>query len=214
MLMRRVPSAFPVLPTVSICLLAGFWIATSTSVLAKGDSALQRVTLSGQHLGVPREVAISLPANYDEMAELPDLGLGDQLPFAVVLHYEFSNGETASWAGRFDGNDRFYFPRPLIVPLPVGSRTWAPAGWYRANPLLADALREAAAPPARLPTTGVQASMETLIVLGFGILLTGMCVRWTGMLRVLTVRLPAGDPPGSDPAPSCLRFNRCDQSRR
>jgi hypothetical protein len=35
--------------------------------------------------------------------------------------------------------------------------------------------------------------METLIVLGFGILLTGMCVRWTGMLRVLTVRLPAGD---------------------
>jgi len=133
---------------------------------AKGGNYIKGARVEGGHLQAARDFQISLPEEYDDMGEIdvpayqqrtpetdrlcagspacqaarapaPHEPAADELPYRIVLHYDFAEfGGKRDWVGQFDGKDTLYFPEPMIV----GPGLWA-AGWYRAAPLLASSLR-------------------------------------------------------------------------
>ncbi len=121
---------------------------------AKGSSYLVGARIFGGRLNEAITTTIALPDNYDDMTEAdPPSGvfgsLAQSAGYHIELSYDFSADGygTRTWLGWYDGNDRLWFTENMVV----GPGTWA-AGWYNANPLLADALRRALAPTA--PSTG------------------------------------------------------------
>lgn len=134
---------------------------------AKGGYALTAATVQSSGWAEPRQIAIRLPAGYDEMIEVldaeylaardapierrSDIALGEQLPFLITLAYDFalSGYGTRTWSGRFDGHRRLFFPSAMVV----GNGVWQ-AGWYEANPLVAEALGAALRGP-QSPTAGL-----------------------------------------------------------
>jgi hypothetical protein len=107
---------------------------------AKGDSYIVGFTISGKGLDAPVEVGIILPESYDPMTELLNAPAGvdpaTDYPYSVVIHYDFEEfGGERDWRGWYDGEGVLFFPDDMIV----GPGTWA-AGWYTANPILAESL--------------------------------------------------------------------------
>ena len=155
-----------------------FELLLSASATAKGDSSLVGATISGGPLARPIEVEIDLPEDYgyliplDVPASDPSLprmrangGLAvpvnpppvrqpraGETPYVLVLHHDLSayGLGVVDWAGRFDGRDMLFFPEPMIW----GEKWEQYAGWYKADPLLAEQLRKAVAGALAAPSTG------------------------------------------------------------
>ena len=138
-----------------VCLIALFAaLLAAQPAQAKGGSYLVGARIFGGSLREAVTTPIALPENYDDMTEAdPPSGvfgsLAQSAGYHIELSYDFSADGygTRTWLGWYDGNDRLWFTENMVV----GPGTWA-AGWYNANPLLADALRRALAPTA--PSTG------------------------------------------------------------
>ncbi len=148
------------------------------AVAAKGDSYLVGATIGGNGLTRPLEVKINLPEGYGYLTpiEVPaaDPGLprlpsnggleipvsppplreprAGEVPYALVLHYDLSQYGLGlvDWAGRFDGKEVLYLPEPLIW----GDKWEQYAGWYKADPLLAEQLQRELDPSLGAPSTG------------------------------------------------------------
>ena len=130
-------------------LVAVFLVET---VLAKDGSYMVGATIDRGNSQPPVETTISLPEGYDEMVELRRLPSPAvvEVPYGIVLHYDFEeSGGQRDWHGWYDGADLLYFPSDMIV----GPGIWA-AGWYEANPLLAQTLSSALTHHISPPSTG------------------------------------------------------------
>ena len=157
------------------CLVA---LLASTTGRAKGEQYLIGATIQGGELSAPRHITIRLPDGYDDMAEIPDVewwdgvlhrapdaAAGEALACVIVLHYDFERYGYGrhDWAGRFDGHELLYFREAMVV----GPGVWQ-AGWYRANPLLAEALQgdtaSTTSPPFQFVVAGALVLMAGVVL--------------------------------------------------
>jgi hypothetical protein len=172
------------------CLLVQF---NTTVALAKGGYTVTSVTVRGETFPAGNTVAVDLPEGYDEMGELhmmsidrmstlPGLPEGyevleprggedaQRFPYDVTLHYDLERLGKREWNGKFDGKDLLYFPDAMYA-----EGGWIP-GWYRASPLLAEALQRAAGKPSELPAGGdnLISSISNMAMIGFGLISLGL----------------------------------------
>ena len=150
-----------------------FFTAASPVEAKEGSYLVGARLFGGRLLDRSVELTITLPENYDDMAEAePPPGVWGSVAqgagYHIQLLYDFSaeGYGTRTRLGRYDGNDRLFFSEPMQV----GPGTWG-AGWFTASPLLVAALQQALAPtPPGAGNSGARRAEGGSVPIGVGLL--------------------------------------------